>query len=210
MEQIRLKKLLTHQNKATYMPTLAGLFMILYAVCGAISDHYAIVLPMARFERDIPLIPWTIWIYIVAYPVYLIWTLASYREEAQMNRTMYGFIVLMVMACILFLIFPVTYPRSYYPLPPDNDMTTVLFQTIRNLDKPNNCFPSMHVGICYLLGYGIRDESKPKFYFSMFLSTVIALSTLTTKQHYSYDIFAGFILATGIYFFFRYKVDIKA
>jgi membrane-associated phospholipid phosphatase len=82
---------------------------------------------------------------------------------------------------------------------------------MRQADKPSNCLPSLHVGICYLFSYGFYNENKKKFGISFFISTLIAISTLTTKQHYIYDIVLGFILATAIHLFFhRYtKINIE-
>lgn len=209
MEKITLKKLLTHENKRVYVPVLTVIFSLFYTVCGAISNQFAVILPMFEFEKTIPLLPWTIWIYIVIYPIYLFSAIYTFKSEAQMNRNLYGFVLLGLISCVTFIVFPVTYPRSFYPLPPDNDVTTILFRAIRNLDKPSNCLPSLHVGLCYLFAFGFYNENRIKFQISMFLSTLIAISTLTTKQHYIYDIVAGFILSFFIFIFFTNKVRIK-
>jgi len=209
MENITLKKLLTHENKGTYMPLIAGIFTVFYTVSGAISNQYAVILPMPKFEQSIPLLNWTVWIYILMYPTYIVWTLASYRDEKVMNKLMFGFLLVTSISCIIFLVFPVAYPRSFYPLAPENDLTTVLFRGLRKIDKPSNCLPSLHVGICYTLGLYFYRENKRRFWISMVVSTVIALSTLTTKQHYIYDIFAGFGLSLAVFLFLDRKTVIK-
>ena len=209
MENIILKKFLTHENKGTYMPLIAGVFTLFYTVCGAISNQFAVILPMPVFEQNIPMLPWTIWIYIALYPAYIIWTLGYYKNEKIMNQLMYSFLLLTVISCAIFLIFPVTYPRMYFPISPDNSLTNMLFRGVRSIDKPSNCLPSLHVGVCYTLGLFYYRQDRTKFWIAMFISTIISISTITTKQHYIYDIVAGFGLAFLLFLFFDRKTVIK-
>ena len=206
MEKIPLKKMLTHHNKKVLFLVMAGIFMALYTLSGAISYQNGVVLKMSEWEVNIPFMTWTIWIYIVLYPAYLIWSLFSYKNLEYMNKTFYGFIMLTVISCTIFVIYPVIYPREFFP----NDFTTTLFKLMREADKPSNCLPSLHVGICYLFAFGFIYESKIKFVISLLISTTIAVSTLTTKQHYIYDIILGFFLAAIIHLVLdRYTVISK-
>ena len=210
MEKIVLKQLITHSNKNIYIPLLTGIFMAFYSGSGAISAQNAAMLWMPKFEENIPFMIWTIWIYIVFYPVYLIWALYGFRDEIEMNKTLYGFLILTIISCTIFILLPISYPRELFPLPLGDDSISVLiFKLMRAADKSSNCLPSLHVGLCYLFGYGFFKESKRKFLLAFCASTIISISTLTTKQHYIYDIIAGFILASLIYFFFQKCVEIK-
>ena len=209
MEKITLKKLINHRNKTTIIIIMAGIFSAFYAGSGAIGYHYGRVLPFLRLEEMIPLLPWTILIYMVLYPLYLIWALYSFRIEENMNKTLYSFMLLTVISCAIFLIYPVNFPRTDFPLPLDNTITTRIFQLVRVLDKPSNCLPSLHVGICYCFAYGFYRENQSKFWISMALSTLVAISTLTTKQHYIYDIAAGFLLSTGLFVFFDRFIQVS-
>ena len=202
MEIITLKSTINHKNKFTIIPILAAIFGLLYTVSGAISYQSGGFLSMPQFEKDIPFMPWTIWIYMVLYPVYLTWALFSFKSETIMNKNLYSFTVLAVTSCLTFIIVPISYPRGMFPLSLDNDLTTLLFRAVRASDKPSNCLPSLHVGLCYLFAWGYFTECKKRFVLSFMISTLIAVSTLTTKQHYIYDIVAGFALATVIYYFF--------
>ena len=150
MEKITLKKIVTHKNKNLIIPLLTGFFMTFYTLSGAISYQSGTFLPMIEMEKNIPFLLWTIWIYIILYPIYLIWSLWGYQDELEMNKTLYGFLLLTVISCALFIIFPISYPREFFPLPLDNNLTTVIFRGMRELDKPSNCLPSLHVGLCYL------------------------------------------------------------
>jgi len=200
MSKLVLKTVITHKNKSVIIILLAGLFMALYTLSGSFGHQNGIFLPMPVFEQAIPFWTWTIWIYIVLYPAYIVWSLLSYKIEPEMNKTVYGFILLTVISCTIFILFPVNYPREFYPLPLEQDLTTMIFKAMRMADKPSNCLPSLHVGICFLLAYGFFKENRKRFWISIFLSVLISLSTLTTKQHYIYDIVLGFLLPSLIYF----------
>jgi membrane-associated phospholipid phosphatase len=209
MEQIKLKKIVNHKNKYVVIPLLTGIFLALYTACGAFGYQQAVRLYMPEFEQNIPFWTDTIWIYIVLYPAYLIWALYTYKDIEGMNKTLFGFVFLTLISCITFLIFPVTYPREMYPLPFNNNLSTLIFRATRELDKPNNCLPSLHVGLCYLFAFGFYRENKKKFWISVFISSLVAVSTLTTKQHYIYDIALGFLFSLGIFIFFDRKITIR-
>lgn len=177
--------------------------MGLYSLCGAISFESGQILSMSQFEESIPFLPWTIWIYIGLYPAYLTWALLSYKDEIEMNKTLYGFATIGLLSCIIFILYPVSYPRDLFPLSQESSLTNKIFAMTRAIDKPSNCLPSLHVGLCFLFAYGFYNENKTKFWVSIFCSTLIAISTLTTKQHYIVDILASLLLSTGIYLFFR-------
>lgn len=209
MEQIVIKELINHKNKYTLMPVLAITFALMYTGAGVISNQNAGVLEISSFENSIPFLPWTIWIYFVLYPVYLAWALLSFRNITELNKTLFGFLLLAVISCIIFILFPLSYPRGYFPLAPGNDLTTVIFRAMRAVDKPSNCFPSLHVGLCYLFAYGFLRKNKMKFAFSFSISTLISISTLTTKQHYIVDVLAGYGVAVAIFYLFDKMTTIK-
>ena len=209
MEKIILNRVVTHRNKNVVIPMLTGIFLALYSLTGSLSYQRGVVLVMPELEQAIPFWTWTIWIYIVLYPAFLIWSLYTYKDTANMNKTTYGFLLLTFISCTFFMLFPTIYPREFFPLPHNDDLTTLIFRAMRAADKPSNCLPSLHVGLCYTFSYGFYQESKSKFWIAIFISTLIAISTLTTKQHYIYDIVLGFLLASGIYWFFQKFTDIS-
>lgn len=203
MEKIPLKGVLTPKNRIVCTISFAVLVLFLYFISGVISNKSAVFLPMTKFESNIPFLVWTIWIYFILYPIYMAWAVLSVKSISQMNKTLYSLIILTVLSCIVFILFPITYPRDYFPLPPENSISILIFKILRSVDKPSNCLPSLHVGLCYLFAYGFYNENKKKFIIAFILSTIIALSTLTTKQHYIYDIICGFLISTSLFIFFN-------
>jgi membrane-associated phospholipid phosphatase len=209
MQQIRLKKIVTHSNKNLVYLLLLVFFLTIYGFSGHISLEYGIHLHLVSFEKDIPFLPWTIWIYAVLYISYIIWCLYSYRNEREMQKVAYGFILLVLTSCIIYMVFPIIYPRESFPLPINNDITILIFQAVRSVDKPCNCFPSTHVGLSFLFAYGFIKESKIRFCLAIFVSVLISISTLTTKQHYFYDVVLGFLFASLIYFFLARFTEVQ-
>lgn len=181
---------------------MTGIFSTFYGVCGAIGYQSGMVLPFLSIEQGIPLIPWTVLIYIILYPTYLIASMHSYRDEEQMNKLLYAFCLLTLISCAIFLFFPINYPRYLYPLPLDNQPLTLLLRAVRFIDKPSNCLPSLHVSLCFTFAFAFWHQSKKQFWLAILISTLIAISTLTTKQHYVYDVISGFMLSLSLWFGF--------
>ncbi len=196
--EITLKKMVNNQNKWTIIAFASLIFGILYKLSGAISYKNGVILTLLDFEEKIPLIPSTIWIYIVLYPIYLIWSLTTFKDENNMNKLLYSFLLLTLISCAIFISFPLNYPREYYPLLFSETISHKLLQYVRLIDKPSNCFPSLHVGLCFLFAFIHKNESKKRYVISLLISFSIAISTLTTKQHYFYDLVGGFILSFTI------------
>jgi len=143
------------------------------------------VIPFILGEGHIPFLPWTFIIYI---SVFLQGILVIRRIPKAMLRKIlpYASGVIFV-ALIIFLIFPVEYPRMLYTS--DN----LLISLFRLTDGPGNCFPSLHVAITVLLSfcYMLVERSTLKRVLMWLWSIAVCISVLTTKQHYLIDIFGG-------------------
>lgn len=210
MEKIALKKIITHQNKWPMYCISLLIFLILYMGSGAISNQSGSYLPLLAWEEALPLIPWTIWIYMVYYPLFLVWSVLQIKDEELMNITLYSFALLTILSCAIFLILPISYPRGYYPLGPEQNLTNFIFAMTRAVDTPSNCLPSLHVGLCFLFTWVLFYQKKLFFGIALFSSILISISTLTTKQHYFYDLVAGFICATIVFFLIKKTCVVKS
>ncbi len=173
--------------------SLFGLAAPLYLV----PNHYPVFspveLPLTRIDTAIPFIPETIWIYLSEYPLLIAAFVASKRPEV-LNRYVKATLVVLFASALIFTFFPTTYPRDRFPLPPGLDpLSRFLFELQRTGDSPLNCFPSLHVGSVLTSTLLLRD--RPRL-FLLFLgwAALICLSTLTTKQHYAWDVLGGAML----------------
>jgi membrane-associated phospholipid phosphatase len=73
------------------------------------------------------------------------------------------------------------------------------FDFIYFFDSPANCLPSLHVANSFLATLHWFRRSSGKFWFYIFWTLIICASTLTTKQHYFYDVVGGLLVAVAWY-----------
>lgn len=208
MNKIVLKPIIKDGNKSIVVISITGLFLLLYFISSAFYIGSPGYFLLSSIDSSIPYLPWTSFIYIMMYPL-LFWVFYELKDNTRQNKLFYAFIFLTVISNLIFIIYPVSYPREFFPTPYDNTPGVNLLRTIRFLDKPVNCFPSLHVSSLFLFTYSLWDQSKKKFAICLVFSTLISISTMTTKQHYFMDAVAGFVLATTLYIFFWKVVEIK-
>jgi membrane-associated phospholipid phosphatase len=67
------------------------------------------------------------------------------------------------------------------------------------LDKPVNCFPSLHVANAFFASM-IAYHYRPRVgIIAWFMAALVSVSTLYMKQHFIADIVMGFVLSFAIY-----------
>jgi membrane-associated phospholipid phosphatase len=66
---------------------------------------------------------------------------------------------------------------------------------VRGVDAATSCVPSLHVADSMLAAFLMRRERPKLFPWLMTWAVAIAVSTLTTKQHYLVDVLTGIALA---------------
>ncbi len=171
------------------------------------TNHHPIFppheLPMLAADHAVPFVPWTVFIYISEYLFFTV-VYITVRDMENLNKYIYSFFFTQALSCLIFLFWPTIYPRDLFPVPADtNETVTAVFRILRDVDAATNCFPSLHVSSVYLSAFIFLDEQRKKFPFFIIWATFIALSTLSTKQHYIVDITAGFALSVVSYLLFH-------
>lgn len=170
------------------------------------------LLPLSRLDLAIPLVPWTVFIYTSEYVFFLL-SYILLSNDLNRNRYLWTFIAICICSMFIFGLFPTTFPRDLYPIPKDTaPFVAKYFANLRLSDDPSNSFPSQHVCCCYLTAFAFlpRSEARWKLYAALFWATAVAVSTLTTKQHYLIDVIAGLTMAGIASYFFYVKVDYVA
>lgn len=161
------------------------------------------LLPFHWIDHVVPFMPNTVWIYISEY-IFFIAVYVTCKDLVNLNKYFYSFLGLQAVSVLIFWVWPTTYPRDSFPLPDDlNFLTHFVFSNLRETDTPASCCPSLHVSSVYLSTFIFLDDQKKKFPFFFIWGTAIALSTLTTKQHYVIDVVFGFLMAVGAYWIFH-------
>ena len=160
-----------------------------------VVPKYDMTLPI---DRQIPAIPLFSYVYVLSYAYWVFNYILICRES---QKTCIRFVTAEVMGkavCFLmFLLVPCTFAR------PSADALTGpgawLLKLIYALDEPTRLIPSIH---CYASWMCVRPLISRKFAYvpvwykicSFFITLLICVSTLYTRQHVIVDVFAGVAL----------------
>ena len=166
----------------------------MYLVSNRYTLGQAHFLPLTILDIKIPFWPWTALIYVSVYIFPLsIGFLVDRKEDLY---PILGSFLIMATACTLvFVFYPTAYPRP--PLTGENG--SFILRIVRSLDTPANCLPSQHVAIGFLSAFFVQRYNRLWGSVALVLGIFIAISTLTTKQHYIWDVVAGYFLARIIF-----------
>lgn len=154
------------------------------------------------FEKNIPLIPLFVLLYLTVYFVYItpfffVFNVRKYKH------VLAAYLFVAFVSGLFYVILPTKMIWEPFTA---KTATDCLIPFLRALDSPNfNLLPSMHVSLAFLATFVVASENRKWGYFLAIASTLIAFSTLFTKQHYVLDLLAGLLLAIVAYLFFVYK-----
>ncbi len=194
---------ITAKNK-----TLVGIIAFIFATIIYLSSNHFLFfaphyLPLTKLDRTIPFIPATIWLYLTEYFLFIS-TYLLCKDLTNLNKYLYSMMAIQIVSVIIFICWPTIYPRTNFSLPTDShSLTVAIFTYLRTVDHPTSCLPSLHVSSCYLSAFIFLEEQREKFWFFFLWATLIASSTLTTKQHYIIDVVTGLMMAYIFYYLFH-------
>jgi membrane-associated phospholipid phosphatase len=197
---IRLPLFIDHRTKYLHILALALSAWMLYGITNHLPSLVPpTVLPFTSFEQALPLLPWTIWPYLTCFAIMVLIAM-DVREMENLQRLVYAFLMLQLIANFTFLVYPVSLPRDLFPVPDSvNPATKLLFEWARMVDTEKNCLPSLHVADCCLVSLVYLRENRFKFALAFAWVMLVSFSTLGTKQHYLWDIIAGISAAVIVY-----------
>lgn len=150
------------------------------------EPHY---LPLLPIDEKMPFVPASFLIYMSDYFIF-VFVILLHRTRNEFHHLSRMCFVTLVICGMFFIFYPTTYPRPEYPQVA-NAIVQFAMDTVRQLDSPRNCFPSMHVALTGVATYSVRNRSKPLFFFVLIWTLLVYVSTLTTKQHYIMDVVGG-------------------
>jgi membrane-associated phospholipid phosphatase len=172
--------------------TLVLLAMALHAFVYFLPNHFPlrqpIHLPLGPLDEAVPFLPGTIWLYWSEYVLVCAAFLLCPHEDRV--RFVKGFGLVVAISVVIQLVFPVDYPRDLFPVVADKTDSRMV-DLLRRLDTPTSCFPSLHVGLAVFVAlYGLQRHRDWSLFIALWAG-LIALSTLTLKQHYVLDVVGG-------------------
>jgi membrane-associated phospholipid phosphatase len=150
-----------------------------------------------RLDEAIPFIPQSAAAYLSTYPFGLS-PFILISETSLFMAAAYSYLIITAISAIINVVFP-SQVKRVEDLQPDSFLTMLLGRYQR-LCRPYDNFPSTHVaysvivvGTCFLAwGPGLGSCS-------LAWALLIAISTLTTKQHYVADVASGSVLGLAVY-----------
>jgi membrane-associated phospholipid phosphatase len=197
---IPLPLLVSRQNRFLYLLAIGLSAWLLYAITNHIPPLFVpVVYSLTPFEKALPLLPWSIWPYLTCYFV-MSYMALSLRDMGTLQRMLYAFLMVQVVANFFFLVYPVSLPRDPYPVSADAaGISRGLIAWTRQVDTDKNCQPSLHIANCCLVSLAYLRENRRKFLLVGTWLLLLSFSTLATKQHYLWDVAGGFTLALLAY-----------
>jgi membrane-associated phospholipid phosphatase len=165
-------------------------FSLLYLGAAAMPLGARVRLEPSPLDAAIPFVGWTIWLYVTQFAL-LPGAIVLARDEDR-SQTFYSVLLAAAIAALIFVLRPTMIER---PAVPQDGLTGFAWQLVYTFDTNGNCLPSLHVAFAslaaialWLRGWRIVALGWPG---------LISASTLTTKQHFAWDVAAGLALAVA-------------
>jgi len=149
-----------------------------------------------RLDDAIPFLPATAWLYLPFYAAIFAIALAGFQTRAYFNRALLGFAIILTVGLFCHRFITAVYPRPVL-YPPYPDVSYAFMAWVQQIDPPGNVFPSLHVAHTSALALILHRENRRLGRVALVMAALLALSTLTTKQHFVADVISGLLLAAG-------------
>jgi membrane-associated phospholipid phosphatase len=172
----------------------AAVESLIYFVVGHAQFTRSTELLRTRLDDAIPFLPATSWFYLPVYAAIFIIAIAGFRTRVYFNRALAGVFLILAIALVGHVLVRAEYPRPLLALP-HHGISEVFMAWVQSIDPPGNVFPSLHVAHTSSLALILYAENKRLGRVVIVMAALLALSTLTTKQHFVVDVVAGFALA---------------
>jgi membrane-associated phospholipid phosphatase len=173
---------------------LAALQSALYFSIGHATLSRSTELLRTRLDDAIPFWPWTSWCYLPFYAGVFVMAIGGLRRRALFDRTARSVLLVMFLGALGHLFIGAEYPRPLL-LPPFHGGSEAFMAWVQHVDMPGNVFPSLHVAHTTMLSLVLIRDRPVLGRVALIMATLLALSTMTTKQHFVADVLAGYALA---------------
>jgi membrane-associated phospholipid phosphatase len=167
--------------------------LVYFAVGTAHLDRSTELL-RTRLDDAIPFLPASAWLYLPFYGAIFLIAIAGFQTRAHFNRGLMGVGLILLVGLICHRLIPAAYPRPLLH-PPHRNISYAFMAWVQAVDPPGNVFPSLHVAHTWSLALIVHHENPRLGRVLMIMAALLALSTLTTKQHFVADVVSGLLLA---------------
>jgi membrane-associated phospholipid phosphatase len=128
-----------------------------------------------------------LYLFLIVLPVFVV------RGEDLIRRTVYAYLFVWLAAYACFFAYPTVAPRP--PRVDGDGFAAWGLRFLYSADPPYNCFPSLHVAHSFVSALACRRVNRRLGAFAIVCASLVAVSTLFTRQHYVLDVAAGILLA---------------
>ena len=164
-----------------------------YLIIGKFTHGWTMHLPELALDRLIPVQP--IWVVIYGSHLIFFWVpVVVMRQEEQIFRTFLAYVMIWSVGLVCFLMYPTILPRPTTSAIGDGFFGWCL-RAVYQADTPRNNLPSLHVAHAFVSAFACYLVNRGVGLASLGWASLIALSTLFTKQHYVLDVISGIALA---------------
>jgi membrane-associated phospholipid phosphatase len=167
-----------------------------------IADHVKfgrLSAPALPIDAAIPLVPAWVLVYGALYLFLIILPVFVIRAEPQVRRTFLTYLVVWIVAFVVFVAYPTKAPRPADLTIAINTFADWGVVALYEMDPPLNCFPSLHVAHSFVSALAVRRVHRRLGDLSLLAASLVGISTLFTRQHYVLDVLVGAALAFGTY-----------
>lgn len=152
-----------------------------------------------EWERQIPVLPWTIIPYW-SLDFFYAFSVLLCRNRLELDRHAGRIITAVLLSAAGFLLFPL---RFAFPRPEVEGVFGHLFQALYGFDQPFNQAPSLHISLGMVMWYLYAKHTRgPLRWLLHGWFILIGLSTLTTGQHHFIDLPAGALVGVMAFWLF--------
>jgi membrane-associated phospholipid phosphatase len=151
-------------------------------------------LPELALDRALPLVPaWSLvygalYFFLILLPIFVV------RQDDLLRRTVHAYLLIWITAyAFFFVLYPTEAPRP--PQIVGEGFAAWGLRALYSSDPPYNCFPSLHVAHSFVSALATHRVNRGVGILATICASLVALSTLFTKQHYVVDVIAGVVLA---------------
>jgi membrane-associated phospholipid phosphatase len=159
--------------------------------------------PALALDRAIPLIPMWALVYGALYVFLILLPIFVVRQDEPIRRTVYAYLLIWLTAYVFFAVYPTAAPRPARVI--GEGFAVWGLRALYSSDPPYNCFPSLHVAHSFVSALACARVHRTLAVVATVCATLVALSTLFTKQHYILDVIAGMLLALAAWAIFLRK-----
>jgi len=191
-------------SKSVLLPFVVFAVLVpCYIVIGAYGRGSALHMPALALDRTLPVQPiWTLIYGSLYFAVFL--PMVVLRDEEHIRRTLWALVMIWIVGSVCWLFYPTVLPRPA-PTVIGEGFCAWTLRIAYSWDAPRNCFPSLHVAQAVLAALTCNLVSRGLGLAAGLWASLIAVSTLFTKQHYVADVITGVLLAGLAYFVFLHK-----